>query len=98
MANKVSGVVLSITVKGPPGTNIIRLEDVLVDGKGELTEEIFGGTSKFGLTLDKGKAEEVLTLHELVSVQGIDSDGAKFTLPGQLQITHTKKPWQLGSP
>jgi len=90
--------VLSITVKGPPGTNIIRLEDVLIDGKGKLTEEILGGKSKYGLTLDKGKVEEVLTLHEIVSVQGIDSDGVKFALPGRLQITHAKKPWQLGSP
>jgi hypothetical protein len=98
MANKVSGVVLSITVKGPPGTNIIRLEDVLIDGKGELTEEIFAGKSKYGLTLEKGKVEEVLSLHELVSVRGIGSDGVKFALPGQLQITHAKKPWQLGSP
>lgn len=96
MAEKVSGVVLSIHVKGPAPTQFIKVEEVLVHGSGTLNEALEGGQSTFTLELTRGKVEpgEPLLVGEPVYVRGTQN-GAKFTLPIPLKITHAQHPWKL---
>jgi hypothetical protein len=95
MANDVTEVVLSIEVK-LPGSNAIRLEEVLVHGAGTLSEVLNGGTSTYGLTLTSGTERRELKKGEAVFVQGL-RDGAPFKLPAALDTTQTHRPWKFGS-
>ena len=88
-----SDVVLTIHVK-LPGSNIIKVEEVLVDGAGTMTEALQGGQSTIGLTLNAGKELKPLTKNESVFVRG-KRGGTLFTLSGALHVVKATRPWEL---
>jgi hypothetical protein len=93
MANEVTAVVLTTEIKGPPGTNIIKLEEVLIHGAGALTEALEGGQASYTLTLRYGKVVSPgLKVGELVFVQG-DLNGGAFKLPVALKTIKAHEPW-----
>jgi hypothetical protein len=94
MANNVTNVTLSIHVK-LPGSNIIKVENVLINGSGVMTEALDGGRATIELTLHAGELLQKLTKNEAVYVHGT-MNGHAFTLPGPLDVTRPSEPWTFG--
>jgi hypothetical protein len=93
MANEVTAVILSIEVKGPPGTNIIKLEEVLIHGSGTLAEALQGGQASYTLTLTHGRiVQPGPKVGEAVFVQG-ERNGAAFRLPVPLKTIRAQEPF-----
>ncbi|HEX3870528.1 MAG TPA: hypothetical protein VHV77_08835 [Pirellulales bacterium] len=93
MANNVTNVTLSIHVK-LPGSNIIKVETVLINGTGFMTEALDGGRATIELTLQGGEALHKLAKNEPVYVRGT-MNGHTFTLPGPLEVVRPSEPWTL---
>jgi hypothetical protein len=93
MANEVTAVVLSIEVKGPPRTNIIKLEEVLIHGSGTLAEALDGGQASYTLTLTHGRlVQPGLKNGDQVFVQG-EMSGTAFRLPVSLKTIKPHEPF-----
>jgi len=92
MAGEVSAVVVTIEVKLPK-SNLIKVEEVLVDGAGTLSEALQGGQSKYQLTLTQGRDLKPIKKGEQVFVRGMREGGNQFKLPGPLEAGDSHKPW-----
>jgi hypothetical protein len=93
VANQVTNVVVSIHVK-LPGSNLIKVEDVLTGGVGTFLETLIGGQSTIDLTLTSAKQVRPLRPKESVFVSGT-RDGMAFTFPGPLQTIQPHEPWRF---
>ena len=94
MSNQVTNVVVSIHVK-LPGSNLIKVEDVLTGGVGSFVETPNGGQSTIDLTLTSAKQVRPLRPKESVFVNGTRADGTGFTFPGPLQTIQPHEPWKF---
>jgi hypothetical protein len=93
MGNKVSNVTLSIHTKLPK-SNLIKVENVLVNGAGMLTEVLNDGHARIEMTLHAGEMLHKLTKDELVFVHGT-MNGHAFTLPETLEVSRPTEPWTV---
>ncbi len=90
---EVTSVVVSVHVRSSnPILPIITVEEVIADGAGTLTEEIFGGQVSLRLQLTSGKEVRPLKEGELVYVRG-HRNGAPFSLNTPLTTDKPSKPW-----
>jgi|HubBroStandDraft_4_1064222.scaffolds.fasta_scaffold143950_1 hypothetical protein len=91
--SEVTNVVVSVHVASSnPILPIIKVEEVIKDGVGTLTEVIFGGQVSLRLQLTAGKEVRPLTEGELVYVRGQRS-GAPFSINTPLTTDSAHKPW-----
>jgi hypothetical protein len=92
---EVTNVVVSVHVASSnPILPIIKVEEVLKDGAGTLTEAIFGGQVSLRLELKTGKPVRPLKEGELVYVRG-QRNGAAFVLNDPLTTDKPSEPWQF---
>jgi len=92
---EVTNVVVSVHVSSSnPILPIIKVEEVIKDGAGSLTESIFGGQVTIHLELQSGKEVRPLKEGEFVYVRGM-RNGQPFVLNDALTTEKTNKPWEF---
>jgi hypothetical protein len=90
---EVTNVIVSVHVSSSnPILPIIKVEEVIKDGTGTLTETIFGGQVSLRLQLTAGKEVRPLKEGELVYARG-QRNGAPFSLNTPLTTDSPERPW-----